>query len=605
VEFRDYLNVIRARKWIIVEAVVIVTIAAVVFSLVLPPSYRSEVKVLITDRDVGAAIFGSAVSDLAGTPERAVLTQVQLMQLRPLAEQAIRELSLRTTPETLLKKVTISTIGQTNVITLDVTDSDAGRAAAIANALGDAYVEWSRDAKRESIKAAVAEVQGRLDEARAETIALGKRIQQSGKSEQLAAELNIATGLYTVLAGKLEELRVQGQLEVGSGRVVSRAVAQREAISPQPLRDSLLGLVVGLALGLGMAFLLEYLDNTVKTPEELEQLFGAPVLGHIPSEKLEPGEQRRLTIVENPNSAAAESYRSLRAMMDFIDFEHDIEVLLVTSGAPSEGKSSVASNLAAGLAQAGKSVILVNCDFHRPSTEQFFDVNEVVGLSDVLTGAHSLRDALQESGVPRLRILTAGKLPPNPSELLGSDTMVALADALRQSADWVIVDSPPLLAVADAAVSIRWADGVLIVARRGALTRDAVRSAREVLANLGARVVGVVDWGIEDPGRRRQSAYGGYYGGYYSQYAQGAHGQRSWTRPASAEGLGSVSDARAAKAVAVPAKPMGRRIAEFTGGLMLGLAAFAVVIAVAFGMLYGLDQLFGWGVLARLIGLWS
>ena len=168
-ELRDYLNVLRARKWVVIQSVVIVTLTAVVVSLLQPPTYQGEVKVLISSQDAGAAIFGTSLGELSGQPERSLQTQVQLMQLRPLAETTVRKLGLKEGPDVLLKRVEVTAVGQTNVVTIKATDVSQERAAAIANSMADAYVAWSRDTKRESIKAAADEVQRRLDEARVET----------------------------------------------------------------------------------------------------------------------------------------------------------------------------------------------------------------------------------------------------------------------------------------------------------------------------------------------------------------------------------------------------------------------------------------------------
>ena len=391
--------------------------------------------------------------------------------------------------------------------------------------MADAYVAWSRDTKRESIKAAADEVQRRLDEARVEILALGKKIvdarttDKNGvviKDDSLQAELTIATDLYATLAEKLETLRVNEQLENGAGRVVSVAVADAAPIAPKPVRNGILGLAVGLVFGLGMAFLLEYLDNTIKSTDEAERLYGAPVLGQIPLEDFDKGEKRRLTIVQHPGSPAAESYRALRNSLDFINFQHDIRTLLVVSSTQGEGKSTVAANLAASLAQTGKKVVLVNSDFRRPTTDQFFDVNNLIGLSDVLTGVSSLKAALQRPGDEQLLVLASGKMPPNPSELLGSEKMSELIEGLKDWADWIIVDSPPLLAVADTAAVARWADGVLMVTRGGVSTRESARKGREMLEKVGARVIGVAVWGLEGDGSGNAYGYGGYYYGSYT-----------------------------------------------------------------------------------------
>ena len=227
-------------------------------------------------------------------------------------------------------------------------------AARIANTMADEYVKSVRDARRESISAAAQEVQKRLEEAKAQILDLGKKIQLSGRTSDLDAELQIATGTYTTLAEKLETLRINEQLETGPGRVVSPAVPDAKAVAPKPLRNGILGLALGLAFGVGMAFLNEYLDNTIKSTDEAERIFGAPVLGTVPVEKGDKAHQRRLAIVESPGSSTAEAYRILRNSLDFINFQHDMRTIVVTSAAPGEGKSTVAANLATALAQAGR-----------------------------------------------------------------------------------------------------------------------------------------------------------------------------------------------------------------------------------------------------------
>jgi capsular exopolysaccharide synthesis family protein len=583
--------------------------------------------VLVSDKDAGAAIFGTALSEFSGQPERGLQTQVQLMQLRPLAETAIRKLNLRSTPEDLLAKVTVSAVGQTNIIALTVVDGDARRAATIANAMAEAYVQWSRGARRESIKAAADEVQSRLDGARVELLALGRKVNEQNardaepkvvvdRANDLKAELQIAIGLYTTLAEKLETLRVNEQLEMGSGRVVSTAVVDIGPIAPKPVRNTGLGLVVGLAFGLGLAFLLEYLDNTIKSTEEAEKAYGAPVLGYIPAERFEKGEQRRLTIVQHPGSPAAEAYRVLRNSLDFVNFEHDIKTLLIASSAPGEGKSTVAANLAAALAQAGAKVVLVNSDFRRPVTDQFFSVSNVIGLSDVLLGRNSLKSALQKSNWENLLVLASGKMPPNPSELIGSAKMADLIKSLGEWADWVIVDSPPLLAVADASAFARWADGVLVVTRGGVSTRQAAKTGREMLEKVGARVVGLVVWGLEEG--PAGGGYGYYYDGYYGSYyyhgyytAEPGDGKRSKRRKPGDSGSKGAPEPKVVAAPAsaspdelifIPEKSLGRRVAEGIGRAMGVVLAVIVVLAIVAVVTYLLDGYLGLGIVAAVTG---
>ncbi len=593
-ELRDYLNVIRARKWVILQALVIVTVTALAASLLQTPLYEGQSKVLISEKGSGVNVFGSLGLDISSQPERGLQTQVQLMQVRPLLENTIRRLELGVTPETLSKRVKVSAIGQTNIVTVTVQDPDPERAAAIANALGEEFVAWSRDYKRESITAAAEEVSIRLEAAKSEILELGRRIQDEGKSDELSAELAIATGSYTTLAGKLEELRVNAALEAGSGRIVSPAAVADEPVEPNPVRNTALGLAVGLVFGLGMAFLYEYLDNTLKSSEEIEEIIGGPVLGLIPAEQYEKGGGRRATIITNPASAAAEAYRVLRNNLDFINFEHNIKTLLVTSAAPGEGKSTVAANLAAGLAQAGKRVVLVACDFRKPTTGQFFGVRNAVGLSDVLTGAHSVKSALQRPQQEiDLLVLTSGKMPPNPSELLGSEKMRELLETLKDYADWVIIDTPPLLAVADGAAVARWCDGAVLVSKGGTSTRDELKKAREMLESAGGRVLGSVVWGLEARAGGFNYGYGG--SGYTSFYSYADYYNTSTLE---ASGGGASVESFGSRQIYIPKKSAGRRFWESVGRVLGVLLAVLAVVAIAALVVYFLDQALGWEIVA-------
>lgn len=514
-DLRDYLRIIRSRRWMIILAVVVTTVVAVVVSTMQTPMYESEARVLITERDPGQSIAGVEGGEFSSQPERNLQIQVELMRGHPMLQATIDALELDMTPEELEEKIDVSAVGQTSIVSIKVTDEDPERAALIANTLAESYVTWSRDYYRGSIRSAISQVEKRLEEASKKVEEISERIEDEGEDAKLLSELDIAKANYTALAEQLENLKVSEQLETGSGHIVGQALPADEPSSPKPLRNGALGAVVGLVFGLGMAFLSEYLDTTLRSTEDVQAVYEVPVLGTIPLEDRKRGEKRRLSIITDPGSASAEAYRGLRNSLDFINFERDIKVLMVCSAEPAEGKSTVASNLAASLAQAGKKVVLINADFRRPTLDQFFDVSNMIGLSDVLSGAFPLGVALQVvDDVPGLRVLNAGKMPPNPSEMLGSTRMKEVIEQLSAESDWVIVDSPPVLAVADATSVARWADAVLMVAKVKESTRDAAHAAKEALGNVGARFVGVVVWGFTSDGYARAGyrAYGAYAG---------------------------------------------------------------------------------------------
>lgn len=606
-ELRDYLKIIKSRRSVIVRVAVIALVTALVVSFIQPPQYVGEARVLITERDAGAALLGTAITEFTGQPERGMQTQVQLLQMRPLVENTIRALSLGVSTDALAQNVTVSTVGQTNIIEVSVQYDDPQMAADIANRLAEEFVIWSRDHRRESIAAAADEVDARLAEAENRILALGRRIQSEGRQEELAAELQIAIGAYTTLAEKRETLLIQEQLETGAARIVSEAVFNSQPVSPNPVRNALLGLSLGLVLGIGLALLNEYLDNTLKSTEEVEGALGAPVLGLIPLEKQDKDEKRKLTIIENPGSPAAEAYRVLRNSLDFINFEHNIKTLLITSAAPAEGKSTVAANLAASLAQAGKRVVLVSCDFRRPTTEKFFGIQNIIGLSDVLRGSQTMKAALQRPGDERLLVMTSGKMPPNPSELLGSNKMQELVKSLEEWADWVILDAPPLLAVADPSAVARWVDGVLVVTKAGSSTRETATKGRELLEMVGARILGSVVWGLSQD---EQGGGYGYYGGHYGPYSYAGYYQdvpatrsgKSGRQPDS--GARSTLDVgvevRYATTARIPTEARAQRYARILGQVLTATLAATLLLAVLGVAMYFVDQSLGLGLVEQL-----
>ena len=264
-ELKDFLKIIRTRKLVIVNAILVVAIIALAISFTQSPQYVGEARVLITERDAGAALLGNVIPEITGQPERALDTQVQLLQMRPLLENTIRELNLGITPRELEGRIQVSAVGRTNIISVNVSDSDPARAAAIANELAEQFTRWSRDHRRESIAAAVDQVDARLAEVEDEILTLGRKVQAEGRTEELAAGLQVALSAYSSLSQERENLRIQEQLETGSARVVSPAVINEDPVSPNPLRNAILALSIGMALGLGLAMLNEYLDNTLKS----------------------------------------------------------------------------------------------------------------------------------------------------------------------------------------------------------------------------------------------------------------------------------------------------------------------------------------------------
>jgi capsular exopolysaccharide synthesis family protein len=509
-EASDYLSVIRSRKWLIIWTVIIVAVGAVVVSLLQPSVYQGTATLLYTQANPGAAILGVPQPQATNFPDIELATQVSLIEQPQILQDAIRALGLDTTPEKLLQRVTIAANGQTDIITITALGSTPRAAVAIANAIATAYAAWSRDANQKSIGAAAAEVQRILATTELQVAAL-EAFAAARPTAANEAALGVANGRYSTLSSQLQQLQMAKVLETGSVSIPTGGVEDPVPVSPQPVRNGALGFAVGLVLGLGVALLANMFDSTVKSAEEVAILYNAPVIGQIPECPLKKNDPRQPIVLADPASPVTESYRGLRNSFEFIDFDHSIKTLLVTSAVPQEGKSTVAANLAVTLAQTGWNVALVVIDFRRPAAEESFGLERSPGLSEVLAGTSDLAQVVRRP-IEGLRVVPSGEAPPNPNELLSSSAMQRVLVTLSESADLIVVDAPPLLAVADAATAARWADAALVVTREGLTTRGAVQKARQQLDGVGERVIGVVVTGVRETGATRSgyNVYSGY-----------------------------------------------------------------------------------------------
>jgi polysaccharide biosynthesis transport protein len=322
--------------------------------------------------------------------------------------------------------------------------------------------------------------------------------------------------LYEMVLSRLKETAVTGMLQMSNVRVLDRAEPPDRPVKPRPVRNLALAVLLGLAGGVGLAFLLETLDTTVSTREQVEERLGVPFLGIIPSIAESPeGGKRELAVTAAPQSAAAECLRSIRTNLLFMSPEKPLRTMLVTSSGPSEGKTTTAAALAATMAGGGNRVLLVDADMRRPRVHKVFGMQSGTGLSALILGEGTLEQAISRTAIPNLDVLPCGPVPPNPAELLHTAAFAKLLAQMAGTYDRVVIDSPPAGVVADAIVISTHVDGTLMVLKAGQTSRDAaVRTARSLHA-VKARLFGAVlnDLDLED---RRYGQYYYYYrSGYY------------------------------------------------------------------------------------------
>jgi len=322
---------------------------------------------------------------------------------------------------------------------------------------------------------------------------------------RLTRSAKVNADIYTFLLQKHEEARLARAATISNINVIDPAIKPDRPVKPQKAKNLLLGLVVGVMAGLGLAFFFDYLDDSLKDGEAAQRLLGLPLLSVIPFIGLEDSKEergrerfverakRRVLIAQfKPKSAAAEAFRSLRTALHFSALGREKKVLLVTSAFPGEGKTTLSGNLAVTLAQAGERVLLVGCDLRKPTLEDMFGGTRSDGLTEVLVGDVKVEDVIRHTGLFRLDFLPAGTTPPNPAELLGSDRMHSLIDELRDRYDIILLDAPPVLAVTDATVLTSVADQVVWMLEVGAVSQKAARRVKEILSNVSAPLVGLV-----------------------------------------------------------------------------------------------------------------
>ncbi|MCJ7603802.1 MAG: polysaccharide biosynthesis tyrosine autokinase [Desulfobulbaceae bacterium] len=356
-----------------------------------------------------------------------------------------------------------------------------------------------------------------LAKTKAETIGMNEKF---GQYEILKKEVDLNRTIYDALISRLKEQDITEKTQDINVWVIEEASTPRSPAKPDKKRNLLLGLVLGLFGGVGLAFFIEYLDNTVKTPEDAEEHLGLPILGVVGSfEGKGKKSCSELIPLGKDQSVIAENYRTLRTSVLLSSAGGPPASIVITSMLPGEGKTVTAVNLALTIAHAGKRVLLVDGDMRRSRIHKILNLQNQKGLSTFLAGASSL-DLAQKGSVETLQVITSGPLPPNPSELLSSPKLVEFLAAMKSEFDIVVFDTPPIISVSDTLVLGKIVDGVIMVTRAGTSTYEATAKGIKVLSDLQVRILGLVVNDF-DP-KNNKYYYGKYYQQYYGDYSQKA-----------------------------------------------------------------------------------
>ncbi len=446
-ELIRYWRVVRRWAWLIILCPLMAALAAGIISLQLPKIYEAQVLLYVQTPQVFTPSQG-----VVTTSGELLRSYAVIMTSHDQLQKVISDESLGTDPKSLSKRITVTPEPGTVILDVAVRDTDPARAERTANTLVNNF----------------------------------------------AAYVNA----FPTTTGSSQQ---------GAVKVVSQAALPTDPVEPRPLLNVALALVAGLAVGVGLAFLLDYMDQSVRSDEILRERVGLVPLGHISFVPAKSDRRGELLTLEG-DSPVVEAYKALRTNLVFSSVDKDVKTIVVTSAGPNEGKSRTAANLAIVLAQAGHPTLLVDADFRRPSQHRMFGRVRNIGLSNLFV--QDMPEAaifVPDDQVKDLVILASGPTPPNPSELLGSAQMTALLARFRKNFDYVVIDTPPVNAVTDPSVLAANTDAAILVVDTNKATYTAVQHAKQALDRVGAKVLGSV--------MNKMKAAGGRY--YYSEYGYG------------------------------------------------------------------------------------
>jgi non-specific protein-tyrosine kinase len=516
-ELRQYFNILLKWWWLIVVSVLVASVAAYFATKATPHTYVSRTTIM-----VGQVLSNPNANqtDLY-TGEALAQSYSDLVVREPTLQATLNALGLDWDWTVLQSMVQSNVVAGTQLMEISVVDTDPQRAKVLADTIAQQLIRQSpsasdpeKEAEREFILAQINDLKTNIKNAQDELLKLDDIASKATSARQIQDARDQQTTLQAqITTWQSTYAQLLSNLQKGTPNylsVMEPANLPVSPVGPRIAQNVMLAAVIGLALSVCGAFLMEYIDDTVHSAEEVRKELGLAVIGSIADIKGKDYASKLMPI-KQPRSPVAEAYRMLRTNLQYSDIDHPRRVLLMTSCGPLEGKSVTAANLSIVIAQSGKRVILVDADLRRPMQHKIFDLEDTYGLTSVLVNSSMpLSDALQATSVANLKVLACGPIPPDPSELLSSKRMMDVLAALREEADIIIIDTPPTLVVTDASVLSTRVDGVLFVLQAGHTRKTAAKQAKETLVSVGANIVGIV--------LNRLEVHNSSYYTYYTPY---------------------------------------------------------------------------------------
>jgi Mrp family chromosome partitioning ATPase/capsular polysaccharide biosynthesis protein len=485
----DHVRVLRRRKWIVIATTLVVTGASLYLTSQKTTTYSAGAQVLINQTSPAQAILGAGPRT---DPARDAVTQSLIANGPAVAARVASLPQFQGRNRALLDGgVGVAASDTSDLLFFQSTARTPAAAVALVNAYAQQYLAYHNYSTTLSIRQLLVKLNATL-----------AKLQSEGRQ---------GSTLYSTFADQAQQLEIAKTLQSGTSSLARPALGAA-ASGPKPVRDGILGLILGSILGVGLAFLWNALDTRIRGASEVAERLGLPLLARVPEPPRGLRGQRKLVMLEAPESVQAESFRMLRTNLEFVNLERGARSIMVTSGLEEEGKSTTVANLAVAFARTGTRVALVDLDLRRPTLARFFGLQGRPGLTDIALGRVDLDDALatvaisaphdEDDGAAHfngnvgidglLQVLPSGPLPPDAGEFMESRVVSEILGELKMRADLVLIDAPPLLHVGDAMALTAKIDAVVLVARLNVLRRPMVTEVRRLLSTAPALSLGFV-----------------------------------------------------------------------------------------------------------------
>jgi capsular exopolysaccharide synthesis family protein len=505
----EYVYLLWRWVWLIVIVGILAGGVAFYFTNRTPATFQTSTLLFISAPNVTSSSGGMFLTYSMTTTYSQMLTNL------PVLQGVVDKMGLKMDPQRLRGMITVSEVRDSQLISVTVRGADPDFVIEVANTLSSAFTERMGEIQSQRYNASKEALNTQIEDMRQQIDLAALEVSQTtnpAQKQEAETRLTQYRQIYASLVSSFEQVRI-AEAQSSTNIVVTEPARYAIQTGPRTARSTLIAIAVGMMLAIGVIFAINFLDDTLRSPDEIRTKFGLPVLGVIAKHAVAEG---HLITQDQPRSPTTESFRNLRTNIKYTGVDVALRRIIVTSPTPADGKTTIISNLAVVFAQGERNVVLIDADLRRPQLHHRFGLENKFGLSDLFVRPiDEMKAALQSTPVPGLKLITSGEIPPNPADLLSSNKMIEILECLSDESDLILIDTPPVLSVTDASSLVSVVDGVILVAKPGSTKLAAFQQAVDQLRAVNARILGVVLNEVQPRSRK----YGYYYRQYYSKYS--------------------------------------------------------------------------------------